>query len=101
MNVPQDDDIYCEDCAFYDRSIRPKGCSAPQNLKQKPYKILTTRRFTDSQKQRWTDLELLRSFGWLMARLRRACGQEARWFSVATESDKNLRKGTPATRKSG
>lgn len=84
-------DVYCEDCAFYNRTIRP-GCSAPQNLKNKSYPNRVTRRTGDPQKQRWTDIERMRSYGRLFSKLFRVCGVDAQWFSSASASEISVRK---------
>lgn len=76
---------YCEDCAFYNRPIRPGVCSAPQNLKHKPYENYVTRRH-DVYVVRWKNIETMRLPGRWMARLMRACGQEARWFQAASNA---------------
>ena len=82
---------YCEDCVFYNRPVRPRMCSAPQNLKRKTYENHVTRR-NDPYLVRWKDVETMRLFGWLATRLFKVCGKEARWFKQASSAEINARK---------
>lgn len=94
MKNREQDIIYCEDCTFYDRSIRPGACSAPQNLVLKTYVIRTSRRNRDVYTQRYKNPEIMRLFGWLTARVFNVCGVEARWFSKASAAEIEARKPT-------
>lgn len=77
---------YCEDCAFYNRSVRPNSCSAPKNLIEKKYENLVTRRIKDPYKERYTP-GFMRRQTWVLTRILRVCGMEGRWFIQATKSD--------------
>lgn len=79
--------IYCEDCAFWNRSMRPGGCSAPQNLIKKNYENLVTRRSNDPYQQRWKSPEFMRRHGLFLAKLYHICGRDARWFVQASSAD--------------
>lgn len=83
---------YCEDCAFYNRYLRPGKCSAPQNLIKKKYENLVTRRGRDDGfRIRWTRIDVMRSFGWFKTRVYRVCGKEARWFRQASPAEVTAR----------
>jgi len=92
MKNYKEDFIYCEDCVFYNRPIRPGACSAPQNLIRKSYPNRVTRRTGDIYTQRWKNPEVMRLFGWLTSRLFNVCGKEARWFSTASAAEIQTRK---------
>lgn len=70
---------YCEDCIFYNLSIRPNLCSSPKNLKRKFYQVYTTRKY-DAYLINWKNVEMMRTVGYIFSRLLNMCGRDARWF---------------------
>lgn len=67
----------CRDCRWYDGVY---GCDAPGNVTG-----VIDMQFVEPARKpilrhRWLTAAWQRGMGWVMARLMRACGREARWW---------------------
>lgn len=74
--------IDCKHCGRDSDNVwKELKCNAPQNIVEYPNRSYHidggTRMF---KKRRHQDALDCRDYGWLAARLERACGMEARWF---------------------